>query len=142
MNTVTGDEVRKQLEMDSDWSDWAYAFECCGPPDGAASYGGFNSPDVRPVPPKALVGLAPFQRSDVAEIRGIAEGENDGPDWLVCGKLNDGRFFMLRAGCDYTGWDCQSGGNADVAVTWGALLRYGITADEAIRMGLTEGDHD
>lgn len=57
----------------------------------------------------------PFNRQDVAEIFGIAEGENDGPDWLVVGRLNSGLFFFLTAGCDYTGWDCQSGGRSYVA---------------------------
>lgn len=32
------------------------------------------------------------------------EGENDESDWVVYGELHDGRFFSLRAGCDYTGW--------------------------------------
>lgn len=32
-------------------------------------------------------------------------GANDGPSWLCVGELWDGRFFALKAGCDYTGWD-------------------------------------
>ena len=25
--------------------------------------------------------------------------------WVIAGKTNDGRWFCLSAGCDYTGWD-------------------------------------
>ena len=46
----------------------------------------------------------PFQRRDVKTIIASQDGENDGPDWVMIGELYDGRFFTLRAGCDYTGW--------------------------------------
>lgn len=48
---------------------------------------------------------SPFTRKDVEEIYGMYEGENDEEDWLIAGKLKDGRHFMIEAGCDYTGWD-------------------------------------
>lgn len=48
---------------------------------------------------------SPFTRDDVAAIHGIEEGENDGPSWIIYGLLDDGRWFFLEAGCDYTGWD-------------------------------------
>lgn len=47
---------------------------------------------------------ASFTREDVAELYGISEGENDGASWVCYGRLNDGRYFSLRASCDYTGW--------------------------------------
>jgi hypothetical protein len=50
------------------------------------------------------VGLQPFTREDVKQILSLAWGENDGPNWLMTGQLNDGRFFKISAGCDYTGW--------------------------------------
>lgn len=40
-----------------------------------------------------------------------AEGENDGPNWLAVVEFSDGLFGYVSAGCDYTGWDCQAGGN-------------------------------
>jgi hypothetical protein len=49
--------------------------------------------------------LAAFSLCDVAEILGSANGENDGDDWIAVGRLKDGRFFAVRAWCDYTGWD-------------------------------------
>lgn len=46
-----------------------------------------------------------FTTSDVAHVIAYDEGENDGPNWIIAGKLDDGRYFFLSAGCDYTGWD-------------------------------------
>ena len=58
--------------------------------------------------PDSVVGesvdTTPFSRDDVVQILHSEEGENDGPDWIVAGILQDGRYFVLRAGCDYTGW--------------------------------------
>lgn len=47
-------------------------------------------------------------RSDVEEIIGIDEGENDGNDWIGLFRMKNGTFVFLSAGCDYTGWDCQA----------------------------------
>jgi hypothetical protein len=44
-----------------------------------------------------------FSREDVALIKGQAEGENEVADWIVWGQLVDGRWFVARGGCDYTG---------------------------------------
>jgi hypothetical protein len=54
--------------------------------------------------PGATVSGDTFTRDNVAEIAGLALGDNDGPDWIVYGRLADGRWFSLAAGCDYTGW--------------------------------------
>jgi hypothetical protein len=43
-------------------------------------------------------------RETVAEVLALREGFNDGPDWLCYGRLRDGRYFFVKAGCDYTGW--------------------------------------
>jgi hypothetical protein len=116
---------------------WANAFHVAGPPDDSEdTYGCYNDPDLRAVPPGADVSLAPFLRADVKRIAATAEGENDGPDWLCVGRLKDGRWFKLAAGCDYTGWDCQSGGYVNVARTKADLLTYGISPDERGRLGL------
>lgn len=71
---------------------------------------GFNWGEVfkyvppEPAAPGVTVDCAPFDREDVVELLGIVEGENEGPDWICYGRLRDGRFFSIRAGCDYTGW--------------------------------------
>lgn len=73
-----------------------------------------------------------FQCCGPAE--GGEDGENDGEEWLCVGRLKDGRWFILSAGCDYTGWDCQSGGQASVAVSFETLRRKGITDEQARRL--------
>ncbi len=77
-----------------------------------------------------------FTLADVSEVIAAEPGENDGPSWLMAGRLKDGRFFFLDAGCDYTGWDCQAGGDAQVADTLDNLIRFGMTQDARDRLKL------
>ena len=51
----------------------------------------------------------PFAHDDVKQVRTITVGEHDGADWEWLVALHDGRRFYAIGGCDYTGWDCQSG---------------------------------
>jgi hypothetical protein len=51
----------------------------------------------------------------------------------VYGRLKDGRWFLLAAGCDYTGWDCQAGGVAKIADSREELEQYGITDEQKAR---------
>lgn len=76
----------------------------------------------------------PFTREDVVEIIAKDEGENDGPDWIMLGKLRNGRYFFLSAGCDYTGWDCQAGGRAYIADTVEQLTQFAMNPDDRTRM--------
>jgi hypothetical protein len=79
---MTLDEFRS----DYDWGEvFKYARPACPVPGSPAS-------------------ADPFTRGDVAEILGIANGDNDGPDWVGVFRLNDGRIAAVIAGCDYTGW--------------------------------------
>ncbi len=78
----------------------------------------------------------PFDREDVVEVRALAEGENDGDDWICLGKLKTGRWFFLSAGCDYTGWDCQAGGRAYIADAVEQLVALVLTPDDKRRLGL------
>ena len=79
-----------------------------------------------------------FSREDVAEIRGQSEGENDERDWIVWGRLNDGRWFVARGGCDYTGWDCRASNSGDVASTEKDVIQFGMSPDERSRFGVKE----
>jgi len=123
--------------LDPNDYDWQHAFECCGPPEDGEY--GFNSPDVRRAHPQdTATSLAPFQRSDVELISAYSEGENDGPEWLCMGKLKDGRWFVLSAGCDYTGWDCQSGGSASVADDAATVVAFGLTDEQCARLAVSK----
>ena len=50
-----------------------------------------------------------FKADDVADIVAEVPGENDELEWWWVLLLADGRHALFAAGCDYTGWDCQSG---------------------------------
>ena len=96
------------LEMLNEY-DWRHAFEC---------------------------GADGFTIEDVAEVFGFSEGKNDGPYWKIYGRLNDGRFFVLSAGCDYTGWDCQASGWSNVNEDLSELIRVGMGDEERDVFGL------
>lgn len=102
-----------------DDSDWEEAFS-------------FATPEW--APPRKEHGKS-FAREDVAEIMGLEVGENDGSDWVVYGRLVDGRYFFLTAGCDFTGWECRASGRAYCADTLADLLQYGMDFDERKRLG-------
>lgn len=116
----------KQLDN----SDWCEAFGYAG--EGGSWAGGAH---VNPVP-GSQAGNEPFTRADVTMLLGLAEGDNDGPNWVCVGRLRDGRWFCLRAGCDNTGWSCSATGDASVAGTAAELLRLGMSADERARCRL------
>lgn len=83
------------------------------------------------------ISLQIFDREDVKIIYGIDEGTNEGSDWIVYGRLKDGRYFCLRAWCDYTGWDCQSGGSCQVANSKKLIEKFGLTKSERERLDLS-----
>lgn len=92
-------------------------------------------------PPQRVPGFegsdAPFDLPDVARVIAHSEGENDGPDWVAVVELNDGRFGVVQAGCDYTGWDCRAGGFAWVAGSLDAIVQFGLGDQERSRLGLS-----
>lgn len=106
--------------------DWREAFSYAGEPHTC------GGPNINAVIGDESVITEPFTREDVAEIIAYDEGINDGPDWIIFGKLNDGRYFFLEAGCDYTGWDCQAGGYTTV----------GLDYDDMVRFALGDGDRE
>lgn len=110
-------------EMKQDY-DWQEAFNFC------------SSEDIRKALPGSSVSREGFTIDDVERIFAADEGENDESEWLALGKLKDGRWFLLSAWCDYTGWDCQSGGTTTVANSLEELIRYGMTGIELRRLRL------
>lgn len=90
--------------------------------------------------PNSKVSRASFERKDVKRIIAYVEGENDGPDWVIVVELKDGRFASIRAGCDYTGWDCQAWGSSNVAESEDKIIRFGLSNEERTRLGLMIGE--
>lgn len=77
--------------------DWREAFSYAGEP-------GVGSPNIDRAVPTDTINTDPFRRCDVVEVVATSDGQNDERDWLCLGRLVDGRWFALKAGCDYTGW--------------------------------------
>lgn len=81
--------------------------------------------------------------ADLGEIDGVVrivasdEGENDEADWIGVFEMTDGRYLVVRAGCDYTGWDCQASGTHEWHATEDeALSPNTLTVEERTRLGL------
>lgn len=76
-----------------------------------------------------------LSRDDVTDIYAISEGANDEEEWLLFGRAK-GMYFFLNAWCDYTGWDCRSGGGVFVARSKQRIIDFAITPEEKVRLGL------
>ena len=57
------------------------------------------------------------------------DGDGDGDTVRAVFRLAGGRWVYLNIGCDSTGWDCQSGGNAWAAADLESLVQYGLDSD-------------
>ena len=85
-----------------DWKEdynWKCAFEYAG--GEGYGYGGAN---VSTVPGSSTL-THDFSISNVVHVEAMIDGEHDGDSWVMVGRLADGRWFSLVAGCDYTGSD-------------------------------------
>lgn len=114
-----------------DWN-WGEAFGCAGEP----GHENTNLPDdcTERVPPTTT--WRPVTREDVEAIIYAEDGEHDESDWVGLFRLKSGHYLALRAGCDYTGWDCRSGGSSSVHTTEADAIRFGLTEEERARLGL------
>lgn len=117
----------KEMEVNYDWQQiWNT--------DGQAvsNLSGTLSPEA--VPPGSSVDCSELRFEDIAKLLGSVDGENDSSDWLCVVKMKDKRFAVVRAGCDYTGWDCQSNGASCVAATLKDLVKFGLSDSERSRI--------
>ena len=102
------------------------AFTVCDPPMASNGYSG---------------SLA-VHADDVAEVIALDERRGDWAemDVVYVFKTADGRFCVMRAWCDTTGWDCQAGGKIEVAGSLKDLVRWSLTDEERTRLNLALGD--
>ena len=56
-----------------------------------------------------------FKFEDIEHLLACIPGENDGFNWHWIVRLKNGKYGYVTAWCDYTGWDCQSGGSVHIA---------------------------
>lgn len=115
--------------------DWGEVFGYCGDPCGNSQG---RPPSVTLAYPHAKCDTGAFGRGDVMVISHMAESYNDGPDWICVGELWDGRYFIARAGCDYTGWDCQASGYGEVADDLQEMIRLGLSKEDQERLGIKQ----
>lgn len=59
-----------------------------------------------------------FKLEDIDNIFAEVAGANEGYDWYWIVTLKDGRFALIDAWCDCSGWACQSG----VSISFGCSI--------------------
>lgn len=84
---------------------------------------------------------ANFSIDDVETVFAEDEGENDGENWISFGRLKDGRYYFLAAGCDYTGWDCQASGHSFESFSREEVERFGMGDYDRERLRIVLPDH-
>jgi len=118
------------MKPELDNYDWSEVF-------GEGTGGNCTPIRPQPQPPSYKESLETFGREDVDEIIAMDDGEHDSKDWIIYGRLKDGRYFSARGGCDYTGWDCRASNCGDVAASREDIERFGLTDDERKRFSIT-----
>lgn len=118
MNTITVKEMQEGY-------DWQHAFH-----EAMTS-------NCLPYSDEGEIGPVKF----VNQVLACAPGENDGASWLaVVGWSGpEGLFAVMRAGCDYTGWDCQASGKMEFYNTAEEALHPNtLTEEERLRLGIID----
>ena len=77
---------------------------------------------------------AELDPAKVASIEARCDGENDEMDWACFGQLADGQWFVLTAGCDYTGWDCRGWGQYEAFATREEAIMKGMDSETRVRL--------
>jgi hypothetical protein len=71
-----------------------------------------------------------FTLTDIANIHAEIPGHNDEDHWFWIIELKNGQFVLTNAWCDCTGWDCQSGGESQIAQNANAAAQLAPTKEE------------
>ena len=61
--------------------------------------------NYKPIPPHKLLNIDSWDK-----IYYYQEGENEFQEWIIIFK-NNNKYVYFKASCDYTGFDCQGGGD-------------------------------
>lgn len=89
--------------------------------------------------PCKTINLEGINREGVKRIVKKIEGENEEASWTGIFELHDGRYITVCSWCDYTGWDCQAGGEIFVADREENAILFGLSESERERLGYTGG---
>jgi hypothetical protein len=68
-------------------------------------------------------------KETVSKIFFYREGENDGNEWIIVGKMINDDYFSFQASCDYTGFCCRGGGEIVFAPSSESLRERGLPID-------------
>ena len=71
----------------------------------------------------ALAGDFPY---NITQWLWSSPGQNDENPWLLLCRLNTGAYAFYRAGCDYTGFDCQGGMELTVSADLADVVEHGM----------------
>jgi hypothetical protein len=52
--------------------------------------------------------FGPIEARRITRLRLLRQGERDATDWIWQVQVDGHEWHVAEAGCDYTGWDCQS----------------------------------
>jgi len=88
----------------------------------------------------ATCAVSPVTVDNVSMILAYDEGVNDDQSWVAIVQLDDGRWAFVDAWCDYTGWDCQSGGQKWLSHSIENLWRFGISDEGRARLDAANPD--
>jgi hypothetical protein len=91
---------------------------------------------------KEAIGFAPFGMAEIEDVIAMGCGANDEDSWVAVFRLSGDRFGYVDAWCDYTGWDCRSGGNGGVRDNLADLQRFEMTSQQRRRLGMELPDLD
>ena len=95
-------KIESTLEQMKNDSDWRQAFEYSGQKEDVYTCL-IGDPKIVVVG-NISVNQNPFTLDDISYLIGSVQGEHEVSEWVAIGCLKDGRYFHLRASCDYTGW--------------------------------------
>jgi hypothetical protein len=89
--------------------------------------------NIKPANNESDISTEAFSAKDIQTIIDYHEGGPDLEDWIMVGVTHDERFFYLKSGCNYDGWDQRSWGTAKLSHNMSTLYKYAIMEDEKLR---------
>lgn len=93
----------KPFNAEIDWENFLYPINSCLKNVGKWTIKAHGT--VRKIMKKDLLDV-----SKLAKVYFAQEGENDEESWIFIAHHSDGIYVYFTASCDYTGFDCQGGG--------------------------------
>ena len=74
--------------------------------------------NYKPIHPRNLLNIDSWDK-----IYYYQEGENEFQEWIIIFKSND-KYVYFKASCDYTGFDCQGGGDISFSTNKNKFWNY------------------